>query len=310
MTVTVRDLSIRYGSIVAVDGVSVEFPSGAVGLLGRNGAGKSSILKSLLGLVVPTSGSMQVLDLPIDGSPIAVRQVVGYMPEREVHIPQLNGFETVRLAARLSGLSPRLAARRAHEVLYFAGLDEQRYRPVSGYSAGMKQKVKLATALAHDPKILFLDEPTNGLDPKARREMLRLITELSEEFGKSVILSSHILSDVEEVCDHVVLMEQGKVLASKSVAELTRHETRMVHVGITGEATASRAALEQLAGCPVEEESPGRFLVTVPNDLSSVRIFAAIRDGGAQVREFREHRRSLEEVFVDAVRTSGGDNGP
>ena len=310
MTVTIQDLSIRYGSIVAVDSISVEFPSGAVGLLGRNGAGKSSILKSLLGLVEPAAGSMQVLDLPVDANPISVRQVVGYMPEREAHIPHLNGYETVRLAARLSGLPPRMAARRAHEVLYFAGLDEQRYRPVSGYSAGMKQKVKLATALAHDPQILFLDEPTNGLDPKARREMLRLITELSTGFGKSVILSSHILSDVEEVCEHVVLMEQGKVLASDSVAELTRHDTRMVHLGLTGQIDASRTALEQLAGCPVAEEAPGRLLVTVPADLPSARIYAAVRAGGAQVREFREHRRSLEDVFLDAVRLSGSGDAP
>jgi ABC-2 type transport system ATP-binding protein len=225
------------------------------------------------------------------------------MPEKEARIPHLNGYDTVRLAAQLSGLPSRLAARRAHEVLYYAGLDEQRYRPVSGYSAGMNQKVKLATALVHDPKILVLDEPTNGLDPKARREMLELISDLTGRFQKSVILSSHILSDVERVCEHVVLMEQGALLASESVHELTRHETRSIHLFVSGDVPASRAALERVDGAAVVESDPGRFLVTVAAELPSSALFGAVRGAGGQVHEFREHRRSLEDVFLGAVRS-------
>ncbi len=217
MTVTLHELTIAYGPILAVDRISVEFPSGAAGLLGRNGAGKSSVLRALLGLVRPSGGSMKVGGLGPDAGPAEVRRFVGYVPERDTHIPLLNGYETVRLAAQLSGL-PRLeASRRAHEVLYLVGLEEQRYRPVQGYSLGMRQKTKLATALVHDPRVLLLDEPTNGLDPAGRREMLQLITQLARELGKSIILSSHILQDVESVCEHVILLEKGRVVADGRV---------------------------------------------------------------------------------------------
>ena len=309
MTVRLNELTIRYGRFVAVQGVSASFPSGAVGLLGRNGAGKSSVLKSLLGLVRPAAGTMQILDLPENAPPGEIRRVVGYMPEREAHIPLLNGYETVRLAAELTGLPPLAAARRAHEVLYFAGLDEQRYRPVSGYSTGMKQKVKLATALVHDPQILFLDEPTNGLDPAGRRDMLNLIRELAKKFGKSIILSSHILSDVEQVCDHIVLMEEGAVIAEGSVRGLTQHTTRKIDLTVAGESAAMTAALQELAIEPVTVGEQGRCQVTISEELSSRELFAAIRGAGGVVREFSEHRRTLEEVFLTAVRSAGRNGG-
>jgi ABC-2 type transport system ATP-binding protein len=311
MSVELRDLTIRYGSVVAVDRVSATFPDGAVGLLGRNGAGKSSILRALLGLVRPAAGQMQILDLPVDASPQEVRRVVGYMPEREAHIPSLNGYETVRLAAELTGLPNRVAARRAHEVLYFAGLEEQRYRPVSGYSTGMKQKVKLAVALVHDPKVLFLDEPTNGLDPGGRREMLQLVADLAGKFGKSIILSSHILTDVERVCEHIVLMEQGEVLAAGAVKQLTRHQTRRVHLSAVGDQARLQQALAAFSGHPVTRDAAARFEVTVADDLPSREMFAVVRDAGGEVREFREHHRSLEEVFLGAVQDSvQGGAGP
>ena len=310
MTVSLRDLTIRYGSIVAVDGITADFPAGAVGLLGRNGAGKSSILKALLGLVQSASGEMRILDLPADADPRAIRRLVGYMPEREAHIPLLNGYEMVRLAAELTGLPALVAARRAHEVLYFAGLDEQRYRPVSGYSTGMKQKVKLATALVHDPQILFLDEPTNGLDPAGRREMLQLIEALATKFKKSIILSSHILSDVERVCEHVVLMEKGRVLAAGEVKGLTQNKTRIIHLALGGpDDHQLRGALAPLSVDPIGNPSPGRFELTVPENLPSKKVFATVRDAGGVVREFREHRRTLEEVFLGAVRSAEENAG-
>lgn len=307
MTVQLRDLTIRYGNHVAVDGVSAFFPGGAVGLLGRNGAGKSSILKALLGLVQPTSGSMQILELPAGASSAEIRRVVGYMPERGTHIPRLNGFETVKLAAELTGLPSVMAARRAHEVLYFVGLDEQRYRPVAGYSTGMKQKIKLAVALVHDPQVLFLDEPTDGLDPAGRRHMLRLIMELVERYGKSIILSSHILSDVEEVCEHIVLLERGAVLEAGSVRELTRHETRKYHLSLSGDDEHLEAALETFSGHGVCREGPGRFEIVISDNVSTGQVFAAVQEAGGVVRELREHHRSLEEVFSVAV--EGANSG-
>ena len=309
MTVQLRDLTICYGDFVAVNGVSTVFPAGAVGLLGRNGAGKSSILKSLLGLVQPTAGSMQILDLPVGVRPAEIRRVVGYMPERESHIPRLNGFETVKLAAELTGLPSLTASRRAHEVLYFVGLDEQRYRPVVSYSTGMKQKVKLAVALVHDPQVLFLDEPTNGLDPAGRRDMLGLITDLVERFGKSIILSSHILTDVEKVCEHIVLLESGAVLAAGSVKELTRHDTRRYHLSLGGDDAALESALAAFSGHEVSLEGAGRFEITVSDDTSTDQIFKAVQGAGGVVRELREHHRSLEEVFLVAVEGAGEGGG-
>lgn len=301
MSVRLENLTVRYGTHVAVDDVSVEFPSGAVGLLGRNGAGKSSILKSLLGLVRPASGRMEVLGQAAHVHPELVRVLVGYMPERETRLPRLNGYETVLLAAELSGMPRAIASRRAHEVLYFAGLDEQRYRPVSTYSTGMKQKVKLAVALVHDPKVVFLDEPTNGLDPRGRTEMLQLISKLVGEFGKSVILSSHILSDVEQVCEHVVLIEAGRMLASGTVEELTAGAARVVDISLRGELDRARAALREVAVAELEELQPGRLRVTVPDDYPVRELYRVVQDAAAAVQGLQFHRRSLEEVFLHAV---------
>jgi ABC-2 type transport system ATP-binding protein len=307
MTVTLKDLTIRYGPILAVDRISVEFPTGAAGLLGRNGAGKSSVLRALLGLVRPAGGSMEVLGLDPDTRPAEVRRFVGYMPERDTHIPLLNGYETVRLAAQLSGVPKLEASRRAHEVLYLVGLEEQRYRPVSGYSLGMRQRTKLATALVHDPKVLFLDEPTNGMDPAGRRDMLRLIQQLASELDKSIILSSHILQDIEAVCDNVILMEQGKVLAAGKVADLTKAETRDLHARLDGD----RPLLEQSLGVAgvmtVVAEDGDRYRLTLPEELPVAEVFKAVQAAGGTVRQLFEHRRTLEEVFLGAVRAAGGD---
>ncbi|MHC4079024.1 MAG: ABC transporter ATP-binding protein [Planctomycetota bacterium] len=309
MTVTLHELTIRYGPILAVDSISVEFPTGAAGLLGRNGAGKSSVLRALLGLVRPAGGSTEVLGLGRGAKPVEVRRFIGYMPERDTHIPLLNGYETVRLAAELSGL-PRLeASRRAHEVLYLVGLEEQRYRPVSGYSLGMRQKTKLATALVHDPRVLFLDEPTNGLDPAGRREMLQLIKQLGRELDKSIILSSHILQDVESVCDNVVLLEKGKVLAAGGMQELTKTETRDLHVRLDGNRAALEQGLRAAGVLAVHPEDGDRYRLTLPEELPVAEVFLAVQKAGGTVRQLSQHRRTLEEVFLGAVRDAGDGDG-
>jgi len=310
MTVILNELTIRYGSILAVDRVSVEFPSGAVGLLGRNGAGKSSVLRALLGLVRPAGGSMEVLGLDPDAKPAEVRRFVGYMPERDTHIPLLNGYETVRLAAQLSGLPKLEASRRAHEVLYLVGLEEQRYRPVSGYSLGMRQKTKLATALVHDPRVLFLDEPTNGMDPAGRRDMLRLIQQLATELDKAIILSSHILQDIEAVCEHVILLEQGRVLAAGNVADLTKAETRDLHVRVEGDRPLVEQSLSVAGVLTVVAEDGDRYRLTLPEELPVAEVFKAVQGAGGTVRQLSEHRRTLEEVFLGAVRSAAGDPAP
>lgn len=300
MTVELENVVIRYGSFTAVSGVTVTLPQGAVGLLGRNGAGKSSILKSLLGLVRPTSGRMRILDLPEGASPAEIRARVGYMPERDCHLPAMSGFEMVSVLGRLSGLPEREAYRRAHEALYLCGLEEQRYRPVSGYSAGMRQKVKLASALVHDPQVVFLDEPTNGLDPDGRTDMLNLVHRLAHKLGKSVVLSTHILQDVEAVCDAAVVLEAGKVVAQGRIEDLCRtHESRF-HMQL--EPGTIELPKAPSPGVRITNEGAGRFTVEAEMCMSPEFLFRLAQQHGGIVRELQPHRRSLEEVFLGAVR--------
>jgi ABC-2 type transport system ATP-binding protein len=299
MTVSLDRVTIRYGNHTAVEDLSVTFERGAVGLLGRNGAGKSSVLKAMLGLVRPHSGSMRFLDLPADASPAAIRAHVGYMPERDAHLPQCTGFEMVSLLGMLSGMPRRDAWRRAHEVLYLVGLDEQRYRPVAGYSTGMKQKAKLAAALVHDPQVLFLDEPTNGLDPAGRADMLDLVRQLSHDLGKSVLFSTHILQDVEVVCDAAVVLERGRVVAQGALRDLTRGGERQHTLGIEPATPAVAAALARLGR--VQVDGNNRYTLWLPAAADSSQVFAAVAGCGAAVRSFVPHRRSLEDVFLQAI---------
>ena len=299
MSVRLDQLTIRYGTHTAVDNLSVTFERGAIGLLGRNGAGKSSVLKALLGLVRPTSGSMRFLDLPDDAPPTRIRAHVGYMPERDAHLPQASGFDMVSLLGMLSGMPRRDAWRRAHEVLYLVGLEEQRYRPVASYSTGMKQKAKLAAALVHDPQVLFLDEPTNGLDPAGRSDMLQLVRQLSHDLGKSVLFSTHILQDVETVCDSAVVLERGRVVAQGSLQELTRGGERQHTLAVEPPSEAVATALARLGR--VRAETTGNYTLWLPADADVGQVFQAVLTAGAVVRSFVPHRRSLEDVFLQAV---------
>jgi ABC-2 type transport system ATP-binding protein len=302
MSVVLDRLTIRYGDRVAVADLSVEFPSGAVGLLGRNGAGKSSILKALLGLVQPSSGTMRIGDLPAGLAAAELQRHIGYMPERDAHLAACSGFEMVALLGRLGGLRRRDAWRRAHEVLYLVGLGEQRYRQVSGYSAGMRQKVKLAAALVHDPALLFLDEPTNGLDPAGRDDMLALVRQLTQELGKSVLLSTHILPDVEQVCSAAVVLEAGRVVARGSIAELTGGAPRRWLLAVDGGPASVETLLAGVA--EVVPARPGVVEVALRPGSRPEQLFERLRAGGAVVRSFVPQRRSLEEVFLAAVRAS------
>src|SRR5688572_3763183 len=212
--VELERVTVTYGRQAALRDVTVAFPAGAVGLLGRNGAGKSTLLKALLGFVHPDTGVMRVLGLNARRSTLAIRARLGYMPENDAQIPGMNAVTFVAYCAELSGLPRADAMQRAHEVLYYVGLGEARYRNLETYSTGMKQRIKLAQALVHDPDLLFLDEPTNGMDPRGREEMLELIRDLSHNKGMDVIVSSHLLPDVEYTCDFVVVLDKGAIAAS------------------------------------------------------------------------------------------------
>ncbi len=302
--VEIQDLTVKYGSFTAVKGVSFSLGQGAFGLLGRNGAGKTTILRALLGLVPPSGGSLRVLGMDAALRPASVRARVGYLPEGQVSFPGMTGFQAVVYAGRLSGLPGRIARRRAHEMLYFAGLGEARYRPMEGYSTGMVQRVKLAMALVHDPPLLFLDEPTNGLDPAGRKQMLERVRELAGKRGKTLILSSHILSDVEEVCDEALLLHEGRVLRKGVLAELTAAAPRVREVLAAGEREKLEAALGESGISVIRVDRAGPFLkirVGLPPGAGGREIFRAVAAGGGVVRSLVEVRRSLEEVFGEAV---------
>src|SRR5205807_8420956 len=206
-------VTVTYGRNQALRDVTASFSTGAVGLLGPNGAGKSTMIKTLLGFIVPDRGQMRVLGLDVAIAPLEIRARVGYMPENDAHIPGMNAVSFVAYCGELAGLPRVDATERAHEVLFYVGLGEARYRNIETYSTGMKQRIKLAQALVHDPDLLLLDEPTNGMDPKGREEMLALVRDLGQNKGISLLLSSHVLPDVEYACDHVIVMDKGGVVA-------------------------------------------------------------------------------------------------
>src|SRR5499433_2355371 len=232
--VTLDGVTVLYGAQRALQGVSATFAAGAVGLLGPNGAGKSTMIKALLGFVVPDAGQMRVLGLDVAAQPLDIRARVGYMPENDAHIPGMNAVTFVAYCGELSGLPPADAMQRAHEVLFYVGLGEARYRAVETYSTGMKQRIKLAQALVHDPDLLFLDEPTNGMDPRGRDEMLELVRDLGHNKGVNLILSSHLLPDVEYTCDHVVVMDKGTVATAGPINELKGPAGRVYELRIKG----------------------------------------------------------------------------
>src|SRR5215208_5337338 len=235
VVVRLANVSVRYGRNFALRDVAATFETGAVGLLGPNGAGKSTMIKSLLGFVKPDQGQMTVLGLDVATAPLEIRSRIGYMPENDSHIPGMNGVSFVAYCGELSGLDAVDAMQRAHEVLYYVGLGEARYRNVETYSTGMKQRIKLAQALVHDPDLLFLDEPTNGMDPKGRDEMLDLIRDLGHNKNVNLILSSHLLPDVEYTCDDVIVMDKGQVVAQGPIAELKGPGGRVFELRIKGD---------------------------------------------------------------------------
>ena len=300
--VSVRALTKRFGATLALDKVDVEIGPGATGILGPNGAGKTTLLRVLLGLL-RAEGEAAVLGLAPARSPRQVRARIGYMPESECLIPGLGAVDIVAFTGRLAGMPRRDAFKRAHDVLYYVGLGEERYRDAREFSQGMQQRLKLAAALVHDPGVLFLDEPTNGLDPKGREEMLTLIREMAERHAKHVLLCSHLLHDVEQVCRNVVMLRAGRVARQGPIRELTSGEHGSWLVTVRGEAGRFGDAL-RAAGAEGNGATP--LLVRLPQGAGTELLFRAAREAGVQVRGLQPVRRSLEDVFMDAVDERGG----
>ena len=300
--VTLESVTVNYGAQVALRDITTAFAPGAVGLLGPNGAGKSTMIKALLGFVVPARGRMHVLGLDVAQSPLEIRARIGYMPENDGHIPGMNAVSFVAYCAELSGLPRADAMQRAHEVLFYVGLGEARYRNVETYSTGMKQRIKLAQALVHDPDLLFLDEPTNGMDPAGRDEMLELVKDLAANKGVNVIVSSHLLPDIEYTCRSVVVMDKGRVVAQGPIDSLKQPRGQVFELRVkTPDGPGPFVATLRAAGLECHATEDDVMRVFVPGDGGAHAVFALAAAHQVQVRHLRPSVPTLEDVFAQAV---------
>ena len=302
MLIEIINTSVFFGTNPALDDLSVELEGGAVGLLGPNGAGKSTLIKMLLGFIQPTRGEAKVFGLDVQTEQVRIRQQVGYMPEDDCLIPHMNAVQLVAYAGQLCGMPSRDAMQRSHEVLYYVGVDEERYRPISGYSTGMRQRVKLAQALVHDPKLLLLDEPTNGMDTSGREEMLLLVKDISSDKGIDVLLSSHLLPDVESACHHVMALSHGSLVIQGNIEELRKNHGQAFDLKIVGDRDAYVAALESYP-YDTELRPDGHVRVTskATDQTEGTFFFKLAHETGVQLRQLREVKHSLEDVFADAM---------
>jgi ABC-2 type transport system ATP-binding protein len=298
-------ISRWYGKQRALANVSLRLEHGRIGLLGPNGAGKSTLLKILLGLLAPSSGSGWVLghDLRRDGT--SLRRIIGYMPEADNLVPGLAGAEFVALAGELYGMPRKQALRRAHEVLTYLDLEDARYRRLEEYSTGMKQRLKLGQALVHDPPVLLLDEPTSGLDPAGREGMLRLLLGLGREHGKAIVLSTHILGDIEKVCEGVVILYQGQVLCQGSVDQLCRRRHDRYRLQIQGPAEAFVHDLTLEGVRIVQDNGRGELRVAVPTGWITRAFFALADNHGVLIRGLQADDEDLEELFHRVIEEQG-----
>ena len=299
--ISTRALTKRYGSVTALEDLSVDVEPGVVGLVGSNGAGKSTLIKILLGLLPPTSGSVQVLGLDAATDGAAIRARVGYMPEHDCLPADVSATEFVVHMARMSGLPATAARERTADVLRHAGLYEERYRLIGGYSTGMRQRVKLAQALVHDPALVLLDEPTNGLDPAGRDEMLALVRRIGTDFGISVLVTSHLLGELERVCDTVVVLDGGRLLRSSSTADATAQRA-VLAVEVDADPAELAAAL-RAAGLSV---GGGRTLeIALVDDLAYDVVRDAVADLGLGLLRMERRRHSISELFRPADQEPG-----
>jgi ABC-2 type transport system ATP-binding protein len=326
--IDLQNLSRWYGSHQALKDISLSLEPGRIGLLGPNGAGKSTLLKILLGLLAPSSGGGHVLDQPLlppekqDGFQLgravqtigydlfgpgsALRRAVGYMSEADALIPGMHGASYVALAGELCGMPRKQALRRAHEVLTYLGLEDARYRKLEEYSTGMKQRLKLAQALVHDPPVLLLDEPTSGLDPQGREQMLKLLLTLGEEFGKTILICTHLLGDVERVCETVVILNQGQVLCQGLVRDLCQSRHDRYRLQIQGEPQSFLKEL-QLEGVSIlHNNGKGDLRVKVPPGWATRAFFALADNHGVLVRGLQQDDEDLEELFHRVIGAQTG----
>lgn len=301
----IQNLVVNYGAFTAINNLTVNIPQGCVGLLGPNGAGKTTLIKTILGFVKPASGSAEVLGEKLTGEDRTIRQRVGLMPEQDCHIPGMSAVSFVAFCGELCGMPAPQALRRAHEVLEHCGLGEARYRNIETYSTGMKQRVKLAQALVHGPKLLLLDEPTNGLDPAGREHMLQLIQSITHDKGLSVIISSHLLPDIERCCEHLVVVVQGQLRAAGTIAQLKEITGGRYDVELRERSEALEAAMTQKE-IHWERMKFGTYRIQLAPEAAEANriVLQMAKAANAQVRGFQVARRTLEEAFIESIKSA------
>lgn len=301
-------LTVKYGKFTALNAVSALFEGGGLGLLGPNGAGKSSMLRCILGLIQPAGGEVRIFgEVSSSKRNSILRRRIGYMPERDTWVPGMSAVRGLAHLAEICGFQPSDAMLRANDVLYFVGLGEERYREVHTFSTGMKQRYKLAASLVHDPDLLFLDEPTNGLDPRGRARMLELIDQVRSDHGIHLILASHLLPDVEHLCEHVWVLDKGEMKMSKSVAELTAVARGAKRVRVDDADLAAFKNAAGSAGLVVQQGRSSReILLDSPSGvLASETLFELAQSAGVQIHSVTPAAKSLEDAFLEALE---GDN--
>jgi len=306
-TITSKNVTVSYGRITALRDFSVDVPPGIVGLLGPNGAGKSTFIKAVLGLLVPDKGQIRIAGHDSQSEGLIVRDMIGYMPEHDCLIDTFTAVELVSYMGQISGMKKNDAVPRCHEMLDFVGLGEERYRLISSYSTGMKQRVKLAQAIVHDPKILFLDEPTNGMDPQGREDMLSLIKKIRES-DKSILVSTHILDDLEKVSDHAIIMGDGRLITQGGMDKLLAgsESLRVVKVRATKAATDRFVrALRNAFEVKSLSEEGGQTSIVIINPGDGNAVFRLCGEAGVQLRAYYPEKPSLEDFFIGKV---GGDS--
>jgi ABC-2 type transport system ATP-binding protein len=298
-------LSVRLGAKTVLDGLDVRLQGRAIGLLGPNGAGKSTLLNTLLGFYAPSAGSAHVFGLDVGSHGRALRSRIGYMPESDAFLAEMTGVHFVRYMAELAGLPRREALERAHEAFFYVGLGEARYRKLGTYSLGMKQLAKLAQAIAHGPQLLLLDEPTNGLDPTARQRMIRLIREIRDAGEMHILLSSHLLRDVEECCDEVLILKSGRLAAHCDLEAERRANRRFLEIEIGARGLELTEAVKAL-GCEcaffgANGSGGGRLKVVLPDELEVRDLYRVAGERDVLIRGMSYRRNSLEDLFLEAM---------
>lgn len=301
--IELENLQVRLGTRTILDRLNGSLNGRCIGLLGPNGSGKSTLINTLLGFYQPLSGVARIFGKEVQSNLRELRSQIGYMPESDAFIADMSGVRFVRYMAELSGLPPEEAMERAHEAFFYVGLGEARYRKVGTYSLGMKQLAKLAQAIAHGPRLLMLDEPTNGLDPEARRRMLQLVREMRDTGEVTVLISSHLLRDIEECCDQVIILKEGRIAALCDLEEERKANLKFLELEVSSE----NGFLESVRGlgCECASFGSGRLKIVLPDNIELRQLYRLAAEHSVQIRRMNYRRDSLEDIFLKAMAAPG-----